>query len=243
MRLQGHAARTDPVTAERVNGYVDTLDEIIKKIRSSIFGLQQTRQAPASLPARLMEIIDEHAPQLGFTVGISFVGPLDPGPGETVAHDILAVTREALSNCARHAHATAVSISLMLEDGLITLDVTDNGRGLGTPARSSGLSSMRRRAERNRGTCQFTTPASGGTRLTWTARTTANPGHGTVMGQAAASNRPDTIPNPQPGAGAGHVEAAGAVAVGDHAQARDPRRTPHHPSLSACGNRPPASSR
>ena len=95
MRLQGHAARTDPVTAERVNGYVDTLDEIIKKIRTSIFGLQQTRQAPASLPARLMEIIDEHAPQLGFTVGISFVGPLDPGPGETVAHDILAVTREA----------------------------------------------------------------------------------------------------------------------------------------------------
>ena len=173
MRLQGHAARTDPVTAERVNGYVDTLDEIIKKIRTSIFGLQQTRQAPASLPARLMEIIDEHAPQLGFTAGISFAGPLDPGPGETLAHDILAVTREALSNCARHAHATAVSISLMLQDGLITLDVTDNGRGLGTPARSSGLSSMRRRAERNRGTFQLTTPASGGTRLTWTARTTA----------------------------------------------------------------------
>jgi two-component system sensor histidine kinase DevS len=148
------------------------LDEVIKKIRTSIFGLQQLPRAPAGLPARLTEIIEEHTPQLGFTASLSFAGPLDPGPDETLAHDILAVTREALSNCARHAHATAVSISLTLQDGLITLAITDNGRGLGTPTRSSGLSSMRRRAGRNGGTFQLTTPAGGGTRLTWTACTT-----------------------------------------------------------------------
>ena len=173
MRLQSHAARTDPATAKLVNGCVDTLDETIKKIRTSIFGLRQRRQAPAGVPARMMEIIEEHAPQLGFTVGISFAGPLDPGPGETLTHDILAVTREALSNCARHAHATAADVSLVLQDGLITLDITDNGRGIGTPTRSSGLANMRRRAERNRGTFQLTTLASGGTRLTWTARSAA----------------------------------------------------------------------
>ena len=170
MRLQGYAARTDPATAERVSGYADTVDEIIKKIRTSIFGLHQPRAAPAGLPARVMEIIEEHTPQLGFTPGIRFAGPLDPGPDEALAHDILAVIREALSNCARHAHATAVAISLVLQDGLITLDITDNGRGLGTPARSSGLASMRSRAERNGGAFQLTTPATGGTQLTWTAR-------------------------------------------------------------------------
>ncbi|HEX2823818.1 MAG TPA: GAF domain-containing sensor histidine kinase [Streptosporangiaceae bacterium] len=170
MRLQGHAARCDPAAAELVNSYADTLDEVIKKIRTSIFGLHHPRAAPAGLPARVMEIIDEHTAQLGFTAGIHFTGPLDPGPDEALAHDILAVTREALSNCARHAHATAVTISLVLQDGLITLDITDNGRGLGTPARSSGLSSMRRRAERNGGTFQLTTPADGGTHLAWTAR-------------------------------------------------------------------------
>ena len=173
MRLQGHAARSDPATADRVNNYVDTLDEVITKIRTSIFGLHQPRQAPAGLPARLLEIIEEHAPQLGFTVGISFAGPLDPGPDEALARDILAVTREALSNCARHAHATVADVSLVLRDGLITLDITDNGRGLGMPARSSGLANMRRRAERSGGTFQLTTPASGGTRLTWTGRTAA----------------------------------------------------------------------
>ena len=174
MKLQGQATRSDPATAERVNGYVDTLDEVIRNIRTSIFGLQQPCQAPAGLQARVMEIIEQHAAQLGFTASVSFTGPPGPGPDETLAHDILAVTREALSNCARHARATAVTISLARQDGLITLDVTDNGRGLGAPARSSGLASMRRRAERNGGTLQITTPAAGGTRLTWTARHVTN---------------------------------------------------------------------
>ncbi len=170
MRLQGQASRSDPATAERVSGYVDTLDEVIRQIRTSIFGLTQPRQAPAGLHARITGIIEEHAPQLGFTAGASFTGPPDPEPDESLAHDILAVTREALSNCARHAQATAVTITLDRHDGLITLDVTDNGRGLGAHTRSSGLASMRRRAENNGGTLQASTPAGGGTRLTWTAR-------------------------------------------------------------------------
>jgi signal transduction histidine kinase len=173
MKLQGRAARSDPATAELVNGYVDTLDEVIRNIRTSIFGLRQPRQAPACLQAQVMKIIEEHAPQLGFTASVSFTGPPGPGPDEALARDILAVTREALSNCARHAHATAVAISLARQDGLITLDIADNGRGLGTPTRSSGLASMRRRAERNRGTLQITSPSGGGTRLTWIARSAA----------------------------------------------------------------------
>ena len=171
MTLQGHAARSDPADAERIKGYIDTLDGAIANIRTSIFGLHQSRAAaPAGLYARLLAIIEEHAPQLGFAAAIRFAGPLDPGPDAALAHDILAVTREALSNCARHARATAVSISLAQQDGLVILDVIDNGRGIGIPARSSGLASMRGRAERNGGTFNLITPGSGGTQLTWTGR-------------------------------------------------------------------------
>ena len=77
MNLQSQAARSDPATAERFNGYTDTLDEVIRKIRTSIFGLQQPLQPPASLHARLMEIIEEHAPQLGFTAASAL---RHPGP-------------------------------------------------------------------------------------------------------------------------------------------------------------------
>jgi signal transduction histidine kinase len=173
--LQGHAARSDPATAERINGYADTLDEVIRKIRTSIFGLQQRSHAPASLHAQLVQVIEEHAPQLGYAASIRLSGAPDTGPDEALTQDILAVTREALSNCARHARATTVSVSLAMQDGLITLDITDNGRGLGAPARSSGLASMRRRAERNGGTFQLTAPCGGGTRLSWTARLHESP--------------------------------------------------------------------
>ena len=85
----------------------------------------------------------------------------------------MAVTSEALSDCARHAHATAAVVSLALQDGLFTLDITDNGCGPRMATRSSELTSMRHRAELNGGTFQLTAPGSRGTHLTWTARSGA----------------------------------------------------------------------
>ncbi len=168
MKLQSYISRGDLVTAEQLNGIVGSLDEIIRKIRTSIFGLRQSRSIPGGLHARLLEIVEEHAPQLGFAAGVRFSGSLERAADVALTGDILAVTREALSNCARHAHASAVGISLALQDGLITLDITDDGCGVGAPARSSGLTNMRHRAERHGGTLHLTTPGSGGTRLTWT---------------------------------------------------------------------------
>lgn len=171
MGLQGLASRTDrPGNAERISGYIDTIDKVISKIRASIFQLQAPQEQSAGLQARLLELLGEHTPQLGFTASIRFAGPLDASVDAALTHDILAVAHEALSNCARHAHASIVDISLTLDDGLITHEVTDNGGGIGTPERSSGLTSMRHRAERNGGALQLTTPDGGGTRLTWTAR-------------------------------------------------------------------------
>ncbi len=168
MKLQGDASRSDPLTAHRITSYVGALDEIICKIRSSIFGLRQAGAVPGSLQTRLLEIINEHAPQLGFTAHLRFAGPPELTVDAALTYDILAVTRETLSNCARHAHASAISISLDLRDGLIILDIADNGRGLGTPTRSSGLTNMRQRAERNGGTLTIGASCGGGTRLTWT---------------------------------------------------------------------------
>jgi signal transduction histidine kinase len=178
MGLQGLAGRTSrPEHAERINGYIDTIDKVIGKIRASIFQLQAREHDPPDLRAELLELIEEHVPQLGFTPRVRLPGPPGTRAEESLADDVLAVAREALSNCARHAQATAAEISLAADGSLLTLVVTDNGRGLGTPARSSGLTSMRRRAERHGGTLQFATPAGGGTRLTWTARL-SSPGPG-----------------------------------------------------------------
>jgi signal transduction histidine kinase len=170
MGLQSLAGLTKPtVHVARINGYVDTLDRVIRTIRTSIFHLGAHRHDPAGLQQRILDITDGHTEQLGFSPSVHFSGTLDLSIGEALSDDLVAVTREALSNCARHARASSVVIGVSLAGGVVTLEVTDNGRGLGTPTRSSGLTNMRRRAERHSGGLETEVPDGGGTRLTWTA--------------------------------------------------------------------------
>jgi signal transduction histidine kinase len=116
---------------------------------------------------RILGIAEAHTEQLGYRPQLHFTGPIDSAVDEPLAADILAVTREALSNCARHAAASTVSVSVGVAHDVLTLEITDNGAGLGTPTRSSGLSNIRRRAENHGGTLSVTEPDAGGTRLTW----------------------------------------------------------------------------
>jgi signal transduction histidine kinase len=173
MGLQGLAATThNPAQVERINSYVDTLDRVISTIRTTIFQLQPRRHDPAGLQTRILGIAQAHTDQLGYRPHLHFAGPIDRVVTEPLAADVLAVTREALSNCARHAHASKVSVSVVFTDDLLTLEITDNGRGLGAPTRSSGLSNMRRRAEHHGGALAVTEPDGGGTRLTWSVHCT-----------------------------------------------------------------------
>jgi two-component system, NarL family, sensor histidine kinase UhpB len=58
--------------------------------------------------------------------------------------------QEALTNVSKHASATAVDIDLSDREGVLTLEVTDNGQGLGVDAlkkaKSFGLLGLRERA-------------------------------------------------------------------------------------------------
>ena len=170
MGLQGLASVTDrPAHITRIVGYIDSLDHVISTIRGTIFQMQQPiGHDPTGLQARILDIATQHTAQLGYTPQLRFAGPLDLAVNEGLAADVLAVIREAISNCARHAHATRLEISIALAHDLLTLQITDNGHGLGTPTRSSGLTNMRRRAEHHHGTLAITTPDQGGTHLTWT---------------------------------------------------------------------------
>lgn len=170
MGLQGLvAASRQPAHAARINTYVDTLDRVISEIRSTIFQLQPRRHDPAGLHTRILGIVEDHTDQLGYRPHLHVTGPIDLAIGEYLAADVLAVTREGLSNCARHAAATHVSVSVALHAELLTLEITDNGRGIGTTLRSSGLSNLRQRAHQHGGTLIVSQPGGIGTRLTWTA--------------------------------------------------------------------------
>jgi signal transduction histidine kinase len=54
------------------------------------------------------------------------------------------------------------------------LDVIDDGRGFGAPARVSGVVNLHRRAARHHGELKFSTPSGGGTHLSWNVDVSAS---------------------------------------------------------------------
>jgi len=168
LSLQAVAAVLGPGRpTDRILATVTDLDRTIAQIRTSIFALHQTPQATTrGLRARLLDVAAERADTLGFHPALRFSGLLDTLP-DTLTEDLEAVLREALTNIARHAHARTVEVDLTATPDRITLQVSDDGVGLGPTTRRSGLANLRRRAERHGGTLTLTTRQPRGTRLTW----------------------------------------------------------------------------
>jgi len=93
-----------------------------------------------------------------------------PPPSEEVTTTTFRILQEALTNVARHAHATEISIALATKDNELELVVADNGRGI-PPAEledpsSLGLLGMRERAALLRGKVTLETAPHGGTVVT-----------------------------------------------------------------------------
>jgi signal transduction histidine kinase len=74
---------------------------------------------------------------------------------------------EALNNSLKHSFSTSVSVSVRGDAKGVTLEVRDNGRGMGGPTEDEmgglGLSSMRERAERLGGSLTITSAPGTGT--------------------------------------------------------------------------------
>jgi PAS domain S-box-containing protein len=167
MVVQSVAARTDNEHGLRLNGVVDDLDDTIREIRSVIFSLQSDVRSTAGLRADVLRIVDEERDALGCEPCVRFGGPVD-ATSESAAAALPAVLREALSNIARHADATAVDIDIDNEDGVLTLRVRDNGRGFPEPVSGgNGLRNLATRAEKLGGHCSVVTHAGGGCELEW----------------------------------------------------------------------------
>ena len=167
LSLQALAATLRPGGAtDRVLATVADLDATISQIRTAIFALQQPPQAtPRGLRARLLDVVTDVTPALGFEPALRFSGLIDTLPA-TLTDDLLAVLREALTNAARHAHATSVEVELTATTDRLTLDVRDDGSGIGDATRRSGLANLRHRAERHGGALTVDSGPAG-TRLVW----------------------------------------------------------------------------
>ncbi len=165
MTLQAAKPKVDPETAARLASAVDEIDAVIRDIRSTIFALaaQQTRGARAEI----LSLVYKAAERGSFEPRVHFDGAIDHSLSNEMAAQVLAVTRELLSNITRHAHARSVDVRLTVNDD-VKLQVTDDGVGISPgEERRSGLGNLAQRAETLRGSFDIESQPGRGTRATW----------------------------------------------------------------------------
>ena len=164
---------TRPEVASRITNAVDAMDETIKEIRSTIFQLQaRDALAGPDLRSEILALVEETTDVLGFAPSLRLGAGLGGEISPVVAEQTLAALREALSNAARHAHASRVDVIVDARpDGMLVVQVTDDGTGIPDGGRRSGLRNLAIRAEKLGGELRLEPADPGapapGTRLEW----------------------------------------------------------------------------
>jgi signal transduction histidine kinase len=86
-------------------------------------------------------------------------------PSRETRSALVFVAREGLANIGKHAMATTASLRLTSQDGVVRLEVSDDGRGGAEMGNGSGLEGLRDRVEALGGQLTLTSRAGAGTRL------------------------------------------------------------------------------
>jgi signal transduction histidine kinase len=148
-----------PGQAERLRDCLELTDQAISNVREMSQLLRPTILDDFGLGASLRWLSEGFMQRTGIEVDCeaSFSGRL---ADETETH-LFRIAQEALTNAARHSHATRMQIRLSVREGYATLKVQDNGRGIEDIAAIGpghlGLIGMRARARSAGGEMAFRT--------------------------------------------------------------------------------------
>jgi len=141
---------TDPQRVdERLDQAVDALDGVIRELRNYIFQLRPNQAAGMGLSRGLAELAREYEVNALVRPHLELRTGTDAHVPAAVVPDLLQVVREALSNAAKHANASTLTITGQVEEQRIAIQITDDGAGFdaATPRVGRGLDNMRERAD------------------------------------------------------------------------------------------------
>ncbi|MBM4295607.1 MAG: PAS domain S-box protein [Deltaproteobacteria bacterium] len=148
MWMRARIEETDPKAADRALTMCSLIDKTIEEVR----GLA-VRLRPGVLDKLgLVDALEWYTNDFEKRTGITCIFEHDgiPGIDDTVATAAYRIAQEALTNVARHSLASCVNVVLQMQEKVLNLSVTDNGRGF-NPAEMSefeglGVLGMQERA-------------------------------------------------------------------------------------------------
>ena len=140
------------------------------EIRNAIFAMSSLPGPEGLLPS-LEHLVREYRVSTGSRA--EFVANGFPEVSAEIEEMIYATAREAVQNARKHAEATALSMTLGVEDGSLTLAVRDNGRGTASYIEGVsffgpgfGLRHLRQRLAAHGGSLQISDNPDGGVTVT-----------------------------------------------------------------------------
>jgi len=155
--------RSDPDTAGQLLQHLrEQTQAAIADIRRLVYELRP----PALDDLGLAGALAQHAASCSTAGGLRVSVGADPGlPALPAAVEVAAyrIATEAVTNVTRHAGARTVTVTLTVTEGMLHVEVTDDGRGISPANRAGvGLTSMRERAEELGGSCTVRPRPGGG---------------------------------------------------------------------------------
>ena len=120
------------------------LRQIIEEAKPSVLQLFGFAQAVEN---HLERSIQESGATLTWRLNDETSGAIDRLE-QSVSIALFRIVQEAINNAIRHAQASSIAVHLMATEGAVTIDVIDDGLGLGNAHRSSGdgIENMKTRA-------------------------------------------------------------------------------------------------
>ena len=167
MGLQGTALMSGSAQqAERIEAAVGELDKVIRDLRNYIFGLRPGILADRQLEQALRTLGEDVQSNSSLDVAVEVDTELAASLSGR-SHEIVQLTREALSNVAKHAKAKKATVSLSRSGQNALLTVEDDGSGFDTRGElaGNGLRNMRQRANTLGGSLRITSKRGRGTSL------------------------------------------------------------------------------
>ncbi|MGW7427355.1 sensor histidine kinase [Streptomyces sp. NPDC054813] len=159
------------VAEEHVGRALALARHSLGEARRSVHNLAPVALENDGLPEALKKTVVEWGERTSIRAEFTLTGTAEQ-LHEEVAATLLRIVQEALSNAARHAHASRVGVTLSYLGEEVILDIRDDGTGfdlLAVPARSRtggfGLDGMRARAERIAGSLTVESEPGLGTAL------------------------------------------------------------------------------
>nr|WP_231941367.1 sensor histidine kinase [Burkholderia sp. PAMC 28687] len=119
----------EPAMAEKLGRALVNLDQGIALKRRIVEDMRPTVLANFGLVTALRTLADETAQRTGWTLDLALPED-DIKLGEEVEIALFRVAQESLTNAAKYARATRVSIALALDDERVSMHVADDGVGI-----------------------------------------------------------------------------------------------------------------